>query len=335
MAKLRPEKGKNNFQRIPELIDEVRKSGEENTTLTEYLDELSTQYVPDTYLSSRAARFELAKIQRNLFTDIEERESGNFIIYGTNGEFSPIDFIAFRRGITQILYNQSFQMGNEDIYSGLKREEAKNVSQLINSSAYAPVIAFSLNELCRAGYGEVTPQQRKKLSAIIKALRGRDFPVMYSNGDIAELAIMSQLVRYIRKKDGAIFYILQLNPIWNDMAKGWEAIPQDYTQRMAALPLKRTESLELLSDLLLYANKKQPLYKPIGSLIEDLRLTNAYNKDAKRTETQLLTYFEAMKTIGLIKEYDVQKGKIKRRIGIVKVIFYFNPDFKKIREGRE
>lgn len=333
MAGFRPKNNESihRLQRIPELIDEVNKSGEENTILTEYLDELSEKSVPDTYKSGRVGQLILAKAQkdRNLFTDVWERESGDFVLYGTEGDFSPVDFIAFRTGVSKILYNQSFQSGNEDLISGLKREEAKRISAFSKKSTYAPVIAFSLNDLCRAGYGELTHEQRKKQAAIIQNFRLKDYPLMAPNGDILELPIINQLARYIRKRDGAIYYILQLNPFWNDMAKGWAEIPQDYSQRLAALPIKRTEALLLLSELLIYTDKRKPLHRNIGTLVEELQLTDAYKKDAKRTEEQLISYFEGMITTGVIKSYEVEKGKVKRRIAITKVTFHFDPSFRK------
>lgn len=322
-------------QKIPALIDEVSKSKKENTLLTEYLDELSNRQVPDTYKSGREGQLKLAKAlrDRDLFTDVEERESGDFILYGAEGDFSPVDFIAFRMGITKILYNQSYQTGNDDIISGLKREEAKKITAFTQKSAYAPVIAFSLNDLCRAGYGELTDVHRKKQASIIHNLRLKDYRLMAPNGDILEIPVINQLARYIRKRDGAIYYILQLNPLWNDWAKGWAEIPQDYSQRLAALPIKRTEALLLLSELLLIADKRKPLHRNISTLLDELQLTDAYRKDAKRTEEQLISYFEGMITTGVIKSYEVQKGKVKRRVAITKVTFNFDPNFTKRRNS--
>lgn len=333
MAGFRPRNNEsiNRLQKIPTLIDAVKASGKENTTLTEYLDELSEIVVPDTYKSGREGQLKLAKAlrDRDLFTESNEKESGDFILYGTEGDFSPVDFIAFRMGITKLLYNQSYQMGNADILSGLKREEAVKVTYHTQKTTYAPIITFSLNDLCRAGYGELTHEQRKKQAAIIQKLRVKDYRLLCPNGDILEIPVINQLARYTRKRDGAIYYILQLNPLWNDMAKGWAEIPQDYSQRLAALPIKRTEALLLLSELLLHADKRKPLHRYIATLLEELQLTEAYRKDAKRTEEQLLSYFEAMITTGAIKSYEVEKGKVKRRIAITKVTFHFDPSFKK------
>lgn len=328
--------GEGQVQDLARLLNNL--NGNENPILTGVLDEIAKEPLPSTYIVGRDVSLELAKPQaeRDLFTTLEEQESGNFIVYDTEEDFSSIDFILFRRGISKIIYNNSHQRGNVSIgegkgkrfiLSGLIRAKSETYSEKSKTESYSPVIAFSLNDLCREGAGEVTPQNRMAMMAIIKALRSKDYKIGFPNGDELYLPLLIQRARYKRERDGATFYILELNPIWASTAKGWSRLPKDYPQRVAALPGKRTEGRERLFDFLTRCYRRKPLIRGIHSLLEETNLTKAYNKNPQREEEKLLSYIEDAKTIGIIESYKVEKSKVKRRKAVSKVTFYFNPNF--------
>ena len=117
--------------------------------------------LPQHFKLARDAALQLSKVERNLFTDMEEAQSGNYIISGLTKQVTELDFTAFTFAVGQILYNQSYQSGNEDINSGLKREEAKNLSRKTGETLYNGSIVTSLNELCRLAYGVKEPSTVK------------------------------------------------------------------------------------------------------------------------------------------------------------------------------
>ena len=56
----------------------------------------------------RYATLQLSSVEKTIFTDIEEEQSGNFIIRGIESQISELDFTAFTLAVGQILYNQSY-----------------------------------------------------------------------------------------------------------------------------------------------------------------------------------------------------------------------------------
>ena len=175
-----------------------------------------TKPEPPFFKVGRYAALQLSRVERNLFTDMEEAESGNYIISGLTKQVTELDFTAFTFAVGQILYNQSYKSGNEDINSGLKREEAKNLSKKTGETLYNGSIVTSLNELCRLAYGvqEPTTELKKKMATLIDTIDKKPVEIKFPNGDKLESKLCVTMNKYTREKDGAILYDLYLNPIF-------------------------------------------------------------------------------------------------------------------------
>ena len=140
--------------------------------------------VPSVFKIGKYAALQLSKVERTLFTELEEKESGNYIITGITKKVTELDFTAFTFAVGQILYNQSYKSGNADINSGLKRAKAKKASDKTGAELYTGYISTSLNELCRLGYGaEPTYELKKKLATTIDTLHNTPIEITYPNGD--------------------------------------------------------------------------------------------------------------------------------------------------------
>lgn len=92
-----------------------------------YLEEGKKQ-VPQTFRMGREVHLQFAKVKRDLFTDLEEQESGNIIVSGLD-KVSKTDFMAFGIAVTQVLYNQSYLSGNLQTNSGKSKTIAQKLSK--------------------------------------------------------------------------------------------------------------------------------------------------------------------------------------------------------------
>ena len=149
------------------------------------MDTLVEGRVPDTFKIGRDAALQLSKVERDLFTDMEERESGKYIISGVEKFATDTDFSAFTFAVSQILYNQSYISGNADVNSGIRRKIARKATAAAGTDVYQGEIVVSLNELCRLGYGmkEPTSEAKKKMAALIDSVHKQPVKIKFPNGD--------------------------------------------------------------------------------------------------------------------------------------------------------
>ena len=281
--------------------------------------------IPDSYKVGRDAQLQLAKVERDLFTDMEEKESGNYIISGLSRQISEQDFTAFSFAIGQILYNQSYQSGNTDTNSGLAKKEAKNISKKVGSTQYSGEIVTSLNDLCRLAYGVEAPdiKQRKKMEAIIDIIDSTPVTIQYPNGNYLKSWLCRKLNERYTAENGAIYYNFTLNPIFcSNVKSNFGELPQDIIKRLSGVTTKKTQAHYLLIRLLSIQTKKKPFIRTLEELLKDLKLYEAYKKDRGRTEKQLLSTFKAMVDINLLECYEIDYVTIRAKKAISKVTFH-------------
>ena len=291
--------------------------------------------VPDSYKLGRDSTLQLAKIERNLFTDMEERESGNYIVSGLNKKVTELDFTAFSFAVGQILYNQSYQSGNVETNSGISKTISRKMSKTFEEQAYTGDIVTSLNDLCRLAYGVENPdqRQRKTMSTLIDVIHSTPVTIQTPKGAKIESILCACMDKYTAE-DGAISYNLHLHPIFcHGVANNFAELPQDLTKRLSGATKKKTLSHYRLIRLLSNQDKRKPFIRTIAQLLADLALDEAYNKDRGRTEKQLLSVIDSMKDIELLSSYDIEYMTIRNKKAIGKITFHLNRDF--IRHTKE
>lgn len=289
---------------------------------------ISSDNLPDFFKISRDATLQLSKIERDLFTDMEESQSGNYIISGIEKNITALDFTAFTFAVGQILYNQSYKSGNTDINSGIKREYAPKYSKDTGEQAYSGTIATSLNELCRLAYGtEPSTELKKKMATLIDTIDKKTVSIKYPNGDTSLHRLCVMMDRYTRKEDGAVFYNLQLNPIFGSRIKNqFGELPQDITAKLSEATKKKTAAHYLLLRWLSAQDKRHPHSLTIDKIIQELRMEEFFRKDRGKADKQLLSVCDAMVKIGILSKYEAEYGSGKRS-HIKKITFYLNPIF--------
>lgn len=287
---------------------------------------------PETFKMGRAITLQLAKIERDLFTDLEERESGNYIVSGLTRKVTETDFYAFSLAVGKILYNQSYQSGNIDTNSGLTKLVAPKILDQTGHSYYGGEIITTLKDLCRFAYGEETPNkvQRAAMATLIDTLHNNPVVVTFPNGDEIEAYLCVKMFRRKREKDNAIYYHLILNPIFcENVKRNFAEFPQDITNRLTAVVKQKTEAHYRLLMLLGKQDKDKPFTRNINVLLDELGLMEAYKKDRGRTEKQLLALFDNMREMGVIKDYNTETTIVRRKERISKVRFILIPKAKK------
>lgn len=291
--------------------------------------------VPDSYKLGRDSTLQLAKIERNLFTDMEERDSGNYIVSGLNKKVTELDFTAFSFAVGQILYNQSYQSGNVETNSGISKTISRKMSKTFEEQAYTGDIVTSLNDLCRLAYGVEAPdqRQRKTMSTLIDVIHSTPVTIQTPKGAKIESILCACMEKYTAE-DGAISYNLHLHPIFcHGVANNFAELPQDLTKRLSGATKKKTLSHYRLIRLLSNQDKRKPFVRTIAQLLADLALDEAYNKDRGRTEKQILSVIDSMKDIELLSSYDIEYMTIRNKKAIGKITFHLNRDF--IRHTQE
>lgn len=295
---------------------------------------ISSNNLPDFFKISRDATLQLSKIERDLFTDMEESQSGNYIISGIEKNITALDFTAFTFAVGQILYNQSYKSGNADINSGIKRQEAKEINILLRDknglkeNLYCGNISTSLNELCRLAYGtEPSTELKKKMATLIDTIDKKTVSIKYPNGDTLETRLCAKMIKYTRKEDGAVFYNLQLNPIFGSRIKNqFGELPQDITAKLSEATRKKTAAHYLLLRWLSAQDKRHPHPLTIDFIIQELRMEEFFRKDRGKADKQLLSVCDAMVKIGILSKYEAEYSSGKRS-HIKKITFYLNPIF--------
>ena len=295
---------------------------------------------PSVFKIGRYAALQLSAAERDLFTDLEEKESGNYIISGLSKKITELDFTAFTFAIGQILYNQSYKSNNEDINSGLKREQAEKLSNETGLNLFSGYISTSLNEICRLGYGvqEPTTELKKKISATLDTIHKTPIEITFPNGDRLQSYICTTKEKYTRAKDGAVFYDLWLNPIFGvEITKQFGELPQDVITQIELSCKNKKQRKQaghyLLLRWLSTQDKRQPKTRYIGEIVRELRMEEYYKKNKGMAETQIISICNTMVDIGILKEYKPEYKDTTRGKRIEKITFNLNKDY--IRTHKE
>ena len=287
-----------------------------------------------TFKVARDAILQLSKVERNLFTDIEEAESGNYIISGLQKYVTELDFTAFTFAVGQILYNQSYQSGNTDTNSGVSRKKADKVSKQLGTDTYKGEIIVSLSELCRLAYGaEPSTETKKKMAALIDTFHKTPVRVKFPNGDEVENYLCVKMGKYTREKDGAVLYDLYLNPIFGSRIQNqFGELPQDITAKLSNVTKRKTAAHYLLLRWLSVQDKRYSHTLTIDTIIQELRMEDDFKKSRGRAEKQLLSICKAMVDVGILSKYDVEYSSGNRK-HIQRITFHLNQNF--IRLSKE
>lgn len=297
---------------------------------------------PPFFKVGRYAALQLSKVERDLFTDMEEAKSGNYIISGLTKQVTELDFTAFTFAVGQILYNQSYKSGNEDINSGLKRELSQKPTQATGEAQYYGSIVTSLNELCRLAYGveEPSTELRKKMVTLIDTIHIQPVKIKFPNGDRMDSVLCATMGKYTRAKDGAILYDLHLNPIFgSQIQRQFGELPQDVILCLEKSCKEKKQRKQAAHYLLLrwlsVQDKRYPHKLTIDVIIQVLRMEEYFKKDKGKAEKQILTICKIMEDVGILSSHEVayrETGKGKR---IDNITFHLNPNYIRTTQERE
>lgn len=297
---------------------------------------------PPFFKVGRGAALQLSKVERDLFTDMEEAESGNYIISGLTKQVTELDFTAFTFAIGQILYNQSYKSGNENINSGLETHKAKNLSIKTGETLYYGSIVTSLNELCRLAYGVPEPatELKKKMATLIDTIDQKRVEIKFPNGDKLESKLCVTMNKYERKKDGAILYDLYLNPIFgSQIQRQFGELPQDVIASLEKSCKEKNQRKKAAHYLLLrwlsVQDKRYPHPLTIGFITKELRMEKYFKNNPGMAEERILSICEIMEDIGILSNHKVaykETGKGKR---IVSITFHLNQNYIRTTQKKE
>ena len=299
--------------------------------------EVALEYIkpePPFFKHGRFAALQMAEVERDLFSDMREAESGNYIISGLTKQVTELDFTAFTFAVGQILYNQSYRSGNEDINSGLKRELSKKPTEATGEPQYYGSIVTSLNELCRLAYGieEPSTELRKKMVTLIDTIHKQPVEIKFPNGDRMESVLCATMGKYTRAKDGAILYDLHLNPIFgSQIQRQFGELPQDVIlclEKSCKEKKQRKQAAHYILLRWLSVQDKRYSHKlTIDVIIQLLRMEEYFKKNKGMAEKQLLSICDTMVDIGLLSNYEVADKDTVKGKRIDSITFHLNPNY--------
>ena len=318
-----------------------RKAQEQSADLLDRWAAMEGKPLPPTFIAGRGVNIQLAALQTHLFTAMEEAENPNYLVYELRRSVEEVDFAGFTFALCQTLYNQSYLSDNKDVNSGIERA-VDNGLKIAGQNFIGGMIATTLNDLCRLAYGVENPStdQRKKISSIIDILRRNRLPMSIPKTDktgkiVDRIKVKDTLVFPVREgereSDGAKYYVLYLHPIFCSLAEGFLEAPQDLTKQLSAVTNKKAAyHYHLLRVLLL--SRKPPKYPPLvrytDTLLEELGLAEAYQKQPSRTEEQIIEACKVMEKIGIITGFEDARGrKGRRKTALLKLTFHYNPNY--------
>lgn len=292
---------------------------------------------PPTWKYGRYAALQMAEINRDLWSDVRESESGNYIISGLNKKVSRLDFEAFSLAIAQTLYNQSVMSGNGELNSGLKKLVSDNVSKLLGYIAYMGEIVVTRDDLCRKAWGkEPTTETKKKMDALLETFTNTPVNIKYPNGDTRESRLCVIMEKYNRKKDNAVIYALHLNPIFSICIKNqFGELPQDITAQLDKACKKMGAEHIILLRWLSVQDKRVPHPRNIETLITDLKMEDYFDGNRGKAEKRLISVCNTMVDIGILSKYETERKLIRNKERIVNITFYLNPQFPRHNKGIE
>lgn len=312
-------------------------SQEERDAVSALLD----KEIPSNFKLGRDAALQLSAVERDLFTDMREAQSGNYIISGLQKYVTELDFTAFTFAVGQILYNQSYQSGNTDTNSGLTKKIAERITRDTGITSYNGEIVTSLYELCRLAYGtEPTTELKKKMATLIDTIDKKPVEIRYPNGDKLESKLCSTINKYTRERDGAIFYNLYLNPIFgSNVKKNFGELPQDIIAKLDKACKDKKQRKQAAHYLLLrwlsVQDKRSSHTLTIDKIVQELRMEDYYTKNRGMADKQLLSICETMKNIGILSKYDAVYKTTGKRKYIERITFHLNQNFIRLQAKKD
>ena len=314
------------------------------------------RHAPESFKMGRTYSTTAPNTERGLFDSLEEQpeEERSITISGLTKTISETDLSHYIYAVRKILYNQSYTARNEDVNSGIVREETKAVKPLEHISGkgkkqrrelrpyYKPQILTSLIDLCKEAYGTDRPttEHKKRIAKIIELVHSTPLIVEFPNGDKLEAPLVVNMCKYTRKEDGAIFYQLAPNPIFSgkEAASNFAQLPQraNYllTSAIKDRGQRRTEAHLRFMERLAMQDPNKPFSIGLDNLLNYLNLTEYFRKNPKnvwgRTEAdqrsgKLWAIFQIAVDTGQLKELP----RIEQRSSDGKTMFVFtlNPDY--------
>lgn len=296
----------------------------------EITNQLKDAPLPDTFKIGRHVQLQLSKVERELFTEFEEKGKGGYIISGLPQNVSELDLASFSFAVSQILYNQSYQCGNTDTNSGIDRKLTAKKFQMEGQSTYNGAIVTTLSDLCKGAYGVAEPstEQKKAMSTLIDTLHTTPATYTYSDGSVRKSYACVKMEEYNDERTGAITYGLYLNPVFTmEVADNFAEFPQDFMFRMNKATRKKTAAHLKLARFLSNQDKRKPCVRTIAFMVIELGMESTYRTNKGRAEKQLKDLFDVMKKIGMLSDYIITEKITRGRTSMDKVTFILNEDF--------
>ena len=343
---------KRNKRREDTLPQRREASKDHAKELLDKYEEVKGGRVPDTFSYPRATGIKLASVEKTLFTDLEKKGGGEYVVGGLMegrervGTISPLDFQAFCLSIRKALHNQSYltkadraieadkitkadKVTEADkVFAGLFQNLSPSETEKVGHKVYRGEVVITLNQLCRDGYGEKNPtyKQRNAMRELLWTL-DENRVKLFDTGKTSNVRLVSIVDETTYNKDGSILYILYLHPLFTEVAsKGFGELPQDiaYKLKDAAKGKKITSAHYRLLHLLSIQDKRKPFTRTYEELLKLFDVSEATGQNNRgRTEKQIISLCDVMVRIGIISTYEVVwKGK-----RLDKVTFTLNPNF--------
>lgn len=277
--------------------------------------------LPKEQVVTRALVLQTHTQQRSLFDALEKGvtdNEGNIIYSKLPSQITEYDFRAYLIAAKSALFDQSYIFDNQDILSGLIREESQlsyidGLRDEMGEIYHTGNICVTLNELCRVGYGipegqKPTTTQRNNMRNTIKVLDQTPIKVLYANGDERENHLTKIMGKNKRKADGAEAYHLVLSPIFTTRGKGYGLLLRGTTTKLTKYlsskgKTKKSAEMYAFMELIAIQSKKKVEWSiSIENLLQRLNLTNMFRKNKKRALEKLEEIFETFVGIGLLLE---------------------------------
>lgn len=245
----------------------------------------------------------VAQSKINLFTIAEGIENGILI---APDAIESLEFAAFLMAVEKLAHVQAKQAGNESGF-GIRQFRNDLFSNLLGRDMFDFHIDVTLNDICRAGFGQLNYGQRDRMLNLLHTLDNSKAQFLYESKEV-KLRLVTIEEEYTDLLTGAKTFHLKLCPIFGDF-KGFGYIEQDTMQRLAAKTQRLTTAHYKLIWFLCTQERKEFDFD-FGYIIKEMGLHKRWKKNRGEIERHALKVIEDVKAIQspkLLKEYEIIK----------------------------
>lgn len=295
-----------------------------------------TKPVPTSAKFGRSYGLQRKEVQLTLFSALESKQEEFTLAIGTLKR--GVSLLSIKRvdfALRELLYRQSYQMGNLDQNTGVAKkgvllktspdEEQQTIPPTIydGQAYFVGEILVKLSDLAMLAFGKTDNNSKKVTEKVLQAMQ-EGIIARNAFGDEKRRSLLWLRGHDYDSKTKAKMIDIVLHPIYaKDVKKNFAIHKSGVLNLIGSITDAKLDLLELLG----LQDKRYPYRIYTATLLEKLNLEDEYKKNKARTKKKIADAITSMVSVGiLIEEPEVKKTASGE---IVEYIFKLNQNYGK------